>query len=93
MDLQQLLGNVTPEIYQNLKRSVELGKWPDGRKLTREQKELCMEAMIYFENKSGMAESSRTGYLDRKKVEETSCNSSKDKKEEVQVVSVQGGSS
>jgi uncharacterized protein YeaC (DUF1315 family) len=78
MNLEQLLSTITPEIYQSMKKSIELGKWPDGRKLTKEQKALCMEAIIYFENKSGMPVSERTGYLDNKKMEKSTC--SKDKK-------------
>lgn len=88
MELQQLIESITPEIYTNLKRSVELGKWPDGRVLTKEQKELCMEAMIYYENKTQMAEKERTGFIDRKKVEDTECNSSKSQSEEVQTLKI-----
>lgn len=84
MDLKQILENITPEIYENLKRSVELGRWPDGRRLTHEQKELCMEAVIYYENTSNVDERARVGFIDRKKVEETECNSSNDKKSDVQ---------
>ena len=84
MDLKQLINNITPEIYENLRRSVELGKWPDGRKLTQDQKALCMEAVIYYENTNNIDERSRVGFIDRKKVEETECNSASDKKSDVQ---------
>ncbi|MCP5207081.1 MAG: DUF1315 family protein [Hahellaceae bacterium] len=87
MNLEQLLSSITPEIYQNLKTSVELGRWPDGRKLTKEQKALCMEAMIYFENKSGMDEPSKTGYLEFTK-EKTSPCSNDSKNNPVQYVEV-----
>ena len=40
----EAIENITPEIYQNLKLAVEIGKWPDGRKLTQEQKELTLQA-------------------------------------------------
>ena len=26
----QAIENITPEIYQNLKLAIEIGKWPDG---------------------------------------------------------------
>lgn len=91
MNLEQLLSAITPEIYENLKRSVELGKWPDGRKLTKDQKELCMEAMIYFESKAGMDESAKTGYLDTKKVKKTSCNTDKEASSEVKTLHIQSG--
>jgi hypothetical protein len=87
MNLEQLLSSITPEIYQNLKSSVELGRWPNGRKLTKEQKALCLEAMIYFENKSGMDDQSRTGYLEFTKEKTTPCSSG-DKKDPVQYVEV-----
>ncbi|HEY7883865.1 MAG TPA: DUF1315 family protein [Cellvibrionaceae bacterium] len=50
-ELQQLLGSLSPAIYHNLKRAVELGKWPDGKRLTSEQIELCMQAIIVYEHK------------------------------------------
>ena len=46
MTYQQLIENMSPEIYRNLRRAVELGKWPDGRVLTPEQREVCLQATI-----------------------------------------------
>lgn len=34
----EAIENITPEIYQSLKLAVEIGKWPDGRKLTRSRR-------------------------------------------------------
>jgi uncharacterized protein YeaC (DUF1315 family) len=51
MNLQQLLSSLTPDIYANLKRAVELGKWPDGKRLSQEQRELCMQAVIAYEHR------------------------------------------
>ena len=62
MDFQQLLNNITPDIYQNLKRAVELGKWPDGNRLTPEQRDLCMQAMIAYETKH-LPPEERSGYV------------------------------
>ena len=58
----EMIENITPEIYQSLKLAVEIGKWPDGRKLTAEQKELCLQAMIAYELKN-LPEDQRTGYM------------------------------
>lgn len=58
----EAIENITPEIYENLKRAVELGKWGDGRKLTVEQKETCMAAMIAWEIRN-LPEEQRTGYM------------------------------
>ena len=46
MDYQQMIDSMSPEIYQSLKRSVELGKWPDGKPLTPEQRQHAMQAII-----------------------------------------------
>lgn len=62
MNFDELLRNINPEIYQNLKRALELGKWPNGERLTQEQKELCMEAIIVYEAKN-LPEQERTGYI------------------------------
>jgi uncharacterized protein YeaC (DUF1315 family) len=62
MDLQQLLSSLTPEIYQNLKRAVELGKWPDGNRLSSEQRQLCMQAVIAYEHKN-LPPEQHTGYI------------------------------
>jgi uncharacterized protein YeaC (DUF1315 family) len=64
MSFQQLLDSITPAVYESLKRAVEIGKWPDGRVLTAEQRELSMQAVIAYEQKH-LAEHERTGYIDR----------------------------
>ncbi|MBD1552307.1 YeaC family protein [Pseudomonas typographi] len=58
----QLIENITPEIYESLKTAVELGKWSDGRKLTQEQKELSLQAVIAWELQN-VPEDQRTGYM------------------------------
>jgi hypothetical protein len=64
MNFLELLKSITPEAYQNLKLAVEIGKWPDGRALSAEQRELCLQAVIAYEQKN-VAEHERTGYIDR----------------------------
>lgn len=58
----QMIENITPEIYESLKTAVEIGKWSDGRKLTAEQKELSLQAVIAWEIKN-LPEEQRTGYM------------------------------
>jgi uncharacterized protein len=58
----EAIENITPEIYQNLKLAVEIGKWPDGRKLTQEQKELTLQALIAWETHN-LPEEERIGYM------------------------------
>ena len=62
MNYQDLLNSLTPEIYDNLKRAVELGKWPDGRVVTPEQRQNCMEAVIAYEHKH-LPPEQHTGYI------------------------------
>ncbi|MCG8905773.1 YeaC family protein [Pseudomonas nitroreducens] len=58
----EMIQNITPEIYESLKLAVEIGKWPDGRKLSQEQKELTLQAMIAWEM-DNLPEDQRTGYM------------------------------
>ena len=58
----QLISNITQDVYESLKLAVEIGKWPDGRVLTQEQKELSLQAMIAWEAKN-LPEEERTGYM------------------------------
>jgi len=67
MDLQQLLNSITPDIYKQLQRAVEIGKWPDGRALTAEQRSLCMQAIIAYDQRK--PEHERTGYVEPKKTD------------------------
>lgn len=62
MNYRQALSSLTPEIYQSFKTAVELGKWPDGRKLSAEQRQTCMEAMIAYEQ-THLPPEQRTGYV------------------------------
>lgn len=53
---------LTPELYNNLKTALELGKWPNGSELSLEQKELCMQALISYEA-TNLAEEDRVGHI------------------------------
>ena len=64
MDYKQTIEAMTPEIYQSLKRAVELGKWPDGRPVTREQREHAMQAIIAW-GEMHLQEPERVGYVDK----------------------------
>ncbi len=69
MDVDKYTAALTPEIIERFKTAIELGKWPDGRKLSPEQKETCMQAIIAYEHQH-VAENERTGYVPPK---ETPC--------------------
>jgi len=69
MSFDGLIDSITPEVYQNLKRAIEIGKWPDGRKLTRDQMEHTFQAIIAYEHQH-IAEQDRVGFIDRGSKEE-----------------------
>lgn len=66
MNPNDILANLNDEIYERFKTAVELGKWPDGKVLTAEQKQTCMQAMVIWEN-AHVAKTERTGYVPPKK--------------------------
>lgn len=61
-NLQDILQMITPEVYASIKRAVEIGKWPDGAKLDSGQRELCMQALIAYEQEH-LPEHERSGYI------------------------------
>ena len=69
---QDLLGNMTPEIHQSLKTAIELGKWPNGERLAPEQVELCLQAVIAYDEHH-LPETERVAYIDRTKVKTQHC--------------------
>ena len=50
--IDALVDAMTPTIYENLKTAVELGKWGDGTRLSPEQVESCLQAIILYESKN-----------------------------------------
>ncbi len=73
MKFEDVAQQLDPDIYQRFKQALELGRWPDGRTLTPEQKEICMQSVMLYEAKHGVPEEQRLGYIDksRKKVSAT----------------------
>lgn len=65
MNFQEVAANLTPEVYQRLREAVELGKWPNGDQLSREQKALCLEALMTYEARNGIPQDQRIGYIER----------------------------
>ena len=72
-DWESLVDNMPVEIYLALKKAIELGKWPDGERLDREQLENCMQAVILYDHKN-KNESDRIGYIDKGEKEGSSCS-------------------
>ncbi|MDN6296500.1 MAG: YeaC family protein [Halomonas sp.] len=63
MTFEKMVGQMTPSIYTSLKQAVALRKWPDGKLLTAEQTELCLEAVMRYEVENRVPEEDRVGYL------------------------------
>lgn len=70
MTLDDLIRSINPEIYGNLKTAVELGRWPNGVRLTNEQVSLCLEAILHYEVSNNVPESERVGYIGRESMPE-----------------------
>lgn len=70
---QALLDSMTPVIHQNLKTAVELGKWPNGDRLTAAQVELCLQAIIAWDQKY-LPATQRVAYIDRSKLQTRDCD-------------------
>ena len=62
----ELVESLTPEMVQDLKRAIELGKFPDGRMVTEAQRELMLEAVILYDV-AKLPEDERTGFIQQKK--------------------------
>lgn len=77
MNLSELVEKMDVNMHAAVRRAVELGKWPNGVVLSKEDKELCMQAIIAYESKL-LPEEARAGYIDTTRVEKTSCNSDHD---------------
>ena len=65
-----MLEHLNPTVYEQLKQSLEIGKWPDGELLTERQKEIVMQALIGWGEIHLPAEQ-RIGYIDKGKKEKS----------------------
>jgi len=64
--VDELIEKLTPDMVASLKQAIALGKFPDERPVTQEQKELMLEAIIRYEAQH-TRETERTGFIDRSK--------------------------
>ena len=47
--IEELITLMTEETYKLVKTAVELSKWDDGTRLTKEQIEHCLQILILYE--------------------------------------------
>lgn len=73
MDYRELVASMTPEIYERMTRALELGKWPDGRKLTPEQREQTMQAVILW-GEEHLPVEDRVGFVRKKDTAGDACD-------------------
>lgn len=71
--LKRMLEVLNPDIVASFRLAIALGKWPDGRKLTREQVETCLQAVIAWEAKN-LPETERSGYIAKQNKEGEVCD-------------------
>lgn len=71
--LQRMLSVLNADVVENFKRAIELGKWPDGRRLSREQMETCLQAVIAWEGRH-LPPEQRSGYIHKEEKEGEVCD-------------------
>lgn len=59
--LAELTARISPDLYAELKRAVELGKSSDGSRLAPEQLEQCLQLVILYEDRR-LPVSEHTGF-------------------------------
>lgn len=71
MEYNQLIAQLTPEVYLRLKTAIETGKWPDGRVLSQDQKASCLEAVLRYQTMK-LDATQHSGYMSDKCVSTSS---------------------
>lgn len=88
MDFNEMIDQLDEQAYLRLKRAVEIGKWPDGRVLSREQREGSLQAVIAWEMKHDLDTAQRTGYVD---TADSSCHADAEHGEEPSILRWKNG--
>lgn len=66
MNKEDILDSLNPEIIAKFRTAIELGKWDNGVRLTDEQRQTCMQAVMVWEHEHLPVEE-RTGYIQKPK--------------------------
>ncbi len=64
MDFKTLIERMDANTCEALQRVIETGKFPDGRRLTDDQRALCMEAVLTWQIHN-LPPEQHIGYIDR----------------------------
>lgn len=65
---EDLLKTITPEVHAKFKQAIELGRWENGDRLSKQQIELCLQAVIAYDELH-LKEDEKIGYIDRTKLQ------------------------
>ncbi len=71
--MDELLAMMDPQVLDNLRTAVELGRWPNGDRLSSEQVGQCLQAIIAYEQRH-LPETQRTGYIDTAGIGKSHCD-------------------
>jgi len=77
MDYQQVIKEMDRDTYERLKKSLETGRWPDGKVLSDEQRTHTMRAVIAY-GEMNLPVTERVGYIDKGSKEGQTCDSPED---------------
>ncbi len=83
MSFNQVAADMSAEVYQQFKTAIEIGRWPDGKKLSAQQKQLCLEAILRYEQEHVPPEK-RTGYIPPK--HQTDCSPAENQADQEQAL-------
>lgn len=65
LTFDEIIDRITPDMHANLQRTVQLGRFADGRRLTREQQADLLHTLMAWEAKN-LPEEQRSGFLGQK---------------------------
>jgi uncharacterized protein YeaC (DUF1315 family) len=74
MNIEQTLAALTPELVERFRTAIETGRWPNGERVSDEQRATCLQAVLIWEHHH-LSPEQRTGYIDRgSKAEDEACD-------------------
>lgn len=66
MNKHDILNSLNPEIINKFRTAIEIGRWENGTRLTDEQRQTCMQAVMIWEHEC-LPIHERTGYIEKPK--------------------------
>ena len=51
MDIERLLSIMNADVYQRLLSAVELGRWPEGHRLSEQQRAQAMQIVMLYQSR------------------------------------------